>query len=72
MLYKEIIIAAKKEVRKNSQIKVSEVRLIDEDGTQLGILSISEAIELASNKGMDVVRSITKHRATRLQNTRLW
>ena len=31
------------------------MRLIDEDGTQLGILSISEAIELASNKGMDVV-----------------
>ena len=49
------IIAAKKRVRKNNQIKVSEVRLIDEDGTQLGILSISEAIELASNKGMDVV-----------------
>ncbi|HIF19310.1 MAG TPA: translation initiation factor IF-3, partial [Gammaproteobacteria bacterium] len=47
--------AAKKRVRKNKQIKASEVRLIDEDGTQLGILNIKEAIELATNKGMDVV-----------------
>jgi len=29
--------------------------LIDEDGTQLGILNIKEAIELATNKGLDVV-----------------
>ena len=29
--------------------------MIDEDGTQLGILNIKEAIELAANKGLDVV-----------------
>ena len=29
--------------------------MIDEDGTQLGILNIKEAIELATNKGLDVV-----------------
>ena len=53
--YKEETIAAKKRVRKNKQIKASEIRLIDEDGTQLGILSIEEAIEIATNKSMDVV-----------------
>ncbi|MDG2229910.1 MAG: translation initiation factor IF-3 [Gammaproteobacteria bacterium] len=48
-------IAARKKIRKNEQIKSSEIRLIDEDGTQLGIFAIEDAIELAKTKGMDVV-----------------
>ncbi|MEC9063755.1 MAG: translation initiation factor IF-3 [Pseudomonadota bacterium] len=47
--------AAKKRIRKNSQIRASEIRLIDEDGSQLGILPIGEAIEMAAGKGLDVV-----------------
>ncbi|MAH53151.1 MAG: translation initiation factor IF-3 [Proteobacteria bacterium] len=47
--------AAKKRIRKNSQIRASEIRLIDEDGSQLGILPIEEAIEMAAGKGLDVV-----------------
>ena len=31
------------------------MRLIDEDGSQLGILPIEEAIEMAAGKGLDVV-----------------
>ncbi|MAJ30007.1 MAG: translation initiation factor IF-3 [Gammaproteobacteria bacterium] len=47
--------AAKKRIRKNDQIRASEIRLIDEDGGQLGILPIKEAIEMAKAKGLDVV-----------------
>ncbi|MCH2651946.1 MAG: translation initiation factor IF-3 [Gammaproteobacteria bacterium] len=47
--------AAKKRIRKNDQIRASEIRLIDEDGGQLGILPIKEAIEMAAGKGLDVV-----------------
>ncbi|HJN01194.1 MAG: translation initiation factor IF-3 [Gammaproteobacteria bacterium] len=47
--------AAKKRIRKNGQIRASEIRLIDEEGNQLGILPINEAIEMAAAKGLDVV-----------------
>ena len=49
------IIAAKKTIRRNQQIKSSEIRLIDLDGSQIGIVTIDEAIEIAKNKEMDVV-----------------
>ncbi|HJM09324.1 MAG TPA: translation initiation factor IF-3 [Gammaproteobacteria bacterium] len=42
-------------MRKNGQIRASEIRLIDEEGNQLGILPINEAIEMAAAKGLDVV-----------------
>ena len=48
-------IAAKKTVKRNEQINSSEIRLIDNDGSQVGIITIEEAIELANSKGMDVV-----------------
>ncbi len=48
-------IAAKKTVKRNEQIHSSEIRLIDNDGSQVGIITIEEAIELAKSKGMDVV-----------------
>ena len=48
-------IAAKKTVKRNEQINSSEIRLIDNDGSQVGIITIEEAIELAKSKGMDVV-----------------
>ena len=42
-------------IRNNSKIIASDIRLIDEDGSQLGILPIEEAIEMAAGKGLDVV-----------------
>lgn len=48
-------IAAKKTAKRNEQINSSEIRLIDNDGSQVGIITIEEAIELAKSKGMDVV-----------------
>ncbi|HIA92851.1 MAG TPA: translation initiation factor IF-3 [Gammaproteobacteria bacterium] len=42
-------------MRRNEQIKASEIRLIDLDGSQIGIVTIDQAMEIAKNKEMDVV-----------------
>lgn len=39
----------------NEQIKIPKVRVIDENGKNLGILDISKALELAKDKGLDLV-----------------
>ncbi|MBF0237235.1 MAG: translation initiation factor IF-3 [SAR324 cluster bacterium] len=41
--------------RINDQIKVPEVRLIDAEGNQLGVLSISDALQKAEIDGLDLV-----------------
>jgi len=41
--------------RINHQIRVSEVRCVDVDGTQLGVISTSKALELAERRGVDLV-----------------
>ncbi|HEX6199365.1 MAG TPA: translation initiation factor IF-3 [Thermoanaerobaculia bacterium] len=43
------------EPRVNNQIRKSPVRLIDEDGTQLGIVPVDEARDRARDKGLDLV-----------------
>jgi len=40
----------------NEEIRDKEVRLIDADGSQLGIMSSKEAYELAMQKGLDFVK----------------
>lgn len=42
-------------VRINEQIRISPVRLIDDEGEQVGIVSIEEARERAADKGLDLV-----------------
>ncbi|MGQ9477573.1 MAG: translation initiation factor IF-3 [Candidatus Bipolaricaulia bacterium] len=42
-------------MRKNEEIKVREVRLIDEQGNQVGVLPIEEALRRAREKGLDLV-----------------
>ncbi|HPO61305.1 MAG TPA: translation initiation factor IF-3, partial [Exilispira sp.] len=42
-------------MRKNEEIMASEVRVIGEDGEQLGVLPLKKAIELAFEKGLDLV-----------------
>ncbi|MBO0701505.1 MAG: translation initiation factor IF-3 [Candidatus Dormibacteraeota bacterium] len=44
-----------RELRINEQIRVSEVRLIDDNNNQLGVLSLSAAQRIASEKGLDLV-----------------
>lgn len=41
--------------RKNKQIRAREVRVIGADGKQVGILSLSQALTLASEAGLDLV-----------------
>lgn len=47
--------AVDKRMRINHQIRAQQVRLIDEDGTQVGIKHINEALALAQTRGKDLV-----------------
>jgi translation initiation factor IF-3 len=42
-------------VRINERIRVPQVRVIAEDGEQLGIMNTREAVQLARGKGLDLV-----------------
>ncbi len=44
-----------KYTRLNEQIRASELRVIDEDGNQLGVLSRHEALRAAEEAGLDLV-----------------
>ncbi|HEY8680688.1 MAG TPA: translation initiation factor IF-3, partial [Candidatus Dormibacteraeota bacterium] len=44
-----------KELRINDQIRASEVRLIDDQGNQLGVLGLDTAKRIAAEKGLDLV-----------------
>jgi translation initiation factor IF-3 len=44
-----------KEANVNWEIRAPEVRVIDGEGKQLGILSVKEAIRIAEEKGLDLV-----------------
>lgn len=39
----------------NEQIRISPVRLVGDDGEQIGVVPIDEARQLATNKGLDLV-----------------
>ncbi|MBI4323751.1 MAG: translation initiation factor IF-3 [Chloroflexi bacterium] len=41
--------------RRNGKIRAREVRVLDETKTQLGVMSLGEAIRLALSKGLDLV-----------------
>jgi translation initiation factor IF-3 len=44
-----------KDQRINEEIRASEVRLIDEDGAQLGVVPINEALQIARTRDTDLV-----------------
>ncbi|HOG47995.1 MAG TPA: translation initiation factor IF-3 [Anaerolineae bacterium] len=44
-----------REVRLNQEIRAREIRLIDETGKQLGIYPVREAMQIADEKGLDLV-----------------
>ncbi len=46
---------ATKDLRINDVIRAREVRLIDDEGNQLGVVPTPEAKELAEDKGLDLV-----------------
>ncbi|HKP86925.1 MAG TPA: translation initiation factor IF-3 [Blastocatellia bacterium] len=39
----------------NERIRVREIRVIDEDGSQIGIMTPQQALEIARGKGLDLV-----------------
>lgn len=41
--------------RRNRQIRAKEIRVVGEDGNQLGIMSVPEALEHAEEAGLDLV-----------------
>lgn len=43
------------EIRVNERIRVPQVRVIGDDGEQIGVLATREALALAQSKGMDLV-----------------
>ncbi len=45
----------KNELRINREIKVSETRLIDQNGNMVGIVPINEALKLAFEAGLDLI-----------------
>jgi translation initiation factor IF-3 len=50
-----LVIQKKLRTRVNHQIRVPEVRVIDVDGNQLGVVEIEKALALADEKGLDLV-----------------
>jgi translation initiation factor IF-3 len=51
----ERVISAKDTRRINEDIKSAEVRLIDVDGNQLGVMSTEQALSIAQERGTDLV-----------------
>jgi len=43
------------EVRINERIRVPQIRLIGDDGEQIGVLTVREALTMAQSKGLDLV-----------------
>jgi len=48
-------IAVTKRVRRNEEIEAVEVRVIDSNGEQKGVMGVAQAIELARDEGLDLV-----------------
>jgi len=48
--------------RVNRRIRIPQVRVIDADGTQIGIMQTSEALALAQERGLDLVEVSPKAR----------
>lgn len=44
-----------RDLRVNHEIRAREVRLVDEEGRQLGVVPLREALNLAGERGLDVV-----------------
>ncbi len=56
----EVLHISKQDHQINEEIRDKEVRLIDEDGGQLGVVPIAEAQRIAAEKGLDLVKIAPK------------
>ncbi len=55
-----MIAKPEEEVRVNEEIRESEVRLVKDDGDQLGVVSMEEAMEEADDRDLDLVEVAPK------------
>lgn len=55
-LVMEVLAISSKELQINEEIRDKEVRLIGSDGAQLGVVSSKEALRLAEEKDLDLVK----------------
>ncbi len=55
LVSEETVIAVKRKNRLNDEITATEVRVIDQEGEQAGVLSLEQAIEAAVAVGLDLV-----------------
>ncbi len=52
----EVLPISNKELQINEQIRDKELRVVDSDGTQLGIMPLKQAMELAEQRNLDLVK----------------
>lgn len=52
----EVLPISNKELQINEQIRDKELRVIDSDGSQLGIMPLKQAMDLAEQKNLDLVK----------------
>jgi translation initiation factor IF-3 len=55
-----VLSISKQEHQVNDEIRDKQVRLVDEDGGQLGVLPIAQAQQMAIDKGLDLVKIAPK------------
>ena len=55
MFLEDFGIAVSKRVRRNEEIDAAEVRVIDSQGEQRGVLPLRDAIQVAKDEGLDLV-----------------
>ena len=49
-----------KRVYANNRIRAREIRVVDQEGKQLGVFSLNEGLEMAKEKGLDLVQITEK------------
>ncbi len=55
-LFSEVLLIATKELQINEEIRDREVRVITDDGEQLGVMTASEALRTAQYRSLDLVK----------------
>ena len=53
--YRRCFTISKKDLYINGEIREKEIRVIDADGSQLGIMPTRQALQIAAEKGLDLV-----------------
>ena len=56
LLFWSCVTISSKELQNNDEIRDKELSIIDPDGSQLGIMSASEALDKAAEKNLDLVK----------------